>query len=99
MHETALRPARIIWDYLQLKHDPIPADVVIAFGTNDLRVARFAARLYHEGFGHSLVCTGGTAHLGDLLATNWHETEAEMYAHEAAAHGVPRDRILLERRA
>jgi uncharacterized SAM-binding protein YcdF (DUF218 family) len=99
MHETALSPARIIWDYLQLKHHPIPADVIVVFGTNDLRVARFAARLYHEGFGRTLVCTGGMAHQGDLLATKWHKTEAEMYADEAAALGVPRDRIVLEPRA
>jgi hypothetical protein len=45
---------------------------------NDLRVARFAARLYYEGFGRTLVCTGGTAHQGDLLATNWQKTEAEI---------------------
>lgn len=99
MHEAALCPARIVWEYLQLKHDPIPADVIVAFGTNDLRVARFAARLYHEGFGRSLVCTGGMAHQGDLLATNWRKTEAEVYADEAVALGVPRDRIMLEPRA
>ena len=99
MHETALCPARIVWEYLQLKHDPIPADVIVVFGTNDLRVARFAARLYHEGFGRSLVCTGGMAHQGDLLATNWHKTEAEMYADEAVALGIPLDRIMLEPRA
>src|ERR1017187_8961176 len=88
MHETALCPARIVWEYLQLKHDPIPADVIVVFGTNDLRVARFAAHLYHEGFGRSLVCTGGMAHQGDLLATNWHKTEAEMYADEAEGDGL-----------
>jgi uncharacterized SAM-binding protein YcdF (DUF218 family) len=99
MEESALCPARIVWEYLQLKHDPIPAEVIVAFGTNDLRVARFAARLYHEGFGSTLVCTGGIAHQDDLLATNWHKTEAEMYADEAVALGVPRDRIMLEPRA
>jgi len=99
MHETALRPARIVWEYLQLRQDPIPADVMVVFGTNDLRVARFAARLYREGFGHTLVCTGGMAHQGDLLATNWPKSEAEMYRDEAVALGVPRDRILLEPRA
>jgi len=99
MHETALCPARIVWEYLQLKHVPIPADVIVVFGTNDLRVARFAARLYHEGLGRSLVCTGGMAHQGDLLATDWHKTEAEMFADEAAALGVPLGRIMLEPRA
>jgi len=99
MDEASLQPARIVWEYLQLKHDPIPADVMIVFGTNDLRVARFAARLYHEGFAHRLVCTGGMAHQGDLLATNWHKSEAEMYADEAVALGVPPDRITIEPRA
>src|SRR4051812_30744776 len=99
LDQTALLPARVVWDYLQLKHDPIPAEVIVAFGTNDLRVARFAARLYHQGLGRRLVCTGGVAHQGDLLATNWQKTEAAMYADEMVAAGVPRDRILLEPRA
>ena len=99
MHESVLCPARIVWEYLQLKHDPLPADVIVAFGTNDLRVARFAARLYLEGFGSTLVCTGGVAHEGDLLATHWQKTEAEMYADEAIALGVPVERIVLETRA
>jgi uncharacterized SAM-binding protein YcdF (DUF218 family) len=97
--ETVLRHARVIWDYLQIRHHTIPGDVIVVFGTNDIRVARFAARLYREGFGQRLVCTGGMAHQGDLLATNWDRTEAEMYADEAVALGVPRDRILLEPRA
>ncbi len=99
MHAIALPPARIIWDYLQLKHHPIPADAIVAFGTNDLRVAQFAAQLYHQGYGQTLVCTGGMAHQGDLLATNWPKAEAEMFADEAVALGVPRSNILLEPRA
>src|SRR2546425_357474 len=67
--EEALRLARIIWDYHQLGHQPIPADVIVALGTNDLRVAEFAADLYLRGFGATLVCTGGLAHQDDLLAT------------------------------
>jgi len=39
------------------------------------------------------------AHQGDLLATNWDKTEAEVYADEAVALGVPRERIVLEPRA
>jgi uncharacterized SAM-binding protein YcdF (DUF218 family) len=97
--EEALRLARIIWDYHQLRHEPIPADVIVALGTNDLRVADFAAGLYRRGFGSPLVCSGGLAHQDDLLATSWEKTEAEMYADAAERCGVPRDRILLETRA
>ncbi len=73
--------------------------MIIALGTNDLRVAGFAAGLWSRGFAPRLVCTGGIAHQGDLLATPWEKTEAEMYADVAAAHGVPRGCILLETRA
>jgi len=99
MTEEALRLARTLWDYHQLHQAPVPADVMIALGTNDLRVAEFAADLYLRGFGRTLVCTGGVAHQGDLLATVWPKTEAEMYADVAVRCGVPRESILLETRA
>ena len=99
MTDEALRLARIIWDYHQLHQVPVPADVIIALGTNDLRVAEFAAGLYLRGFGGTLVCTGGVAHQDDLLATTWPKTEAEMYADVVLQRGVPRESILLETRA
>src|SRR5580692_8829029 len=97
--EKHLRCARIVWQYHQLGHRAIPADAIVALGTHDLRVAEFAAELYRSGFGKWLVCTGAIAHQGDLLATPWDRTEAEMYADVAVGLGVPRDRILLETRA
>jgi uncharacterized SAM-binding protein YcdF (DUF218 family) len=97
--DEAFAHARIIWEYSQLGQEPHPADVILALGTNDLRVAEFAADLYLRGFGPRLICTGGLAHLGDLLSTGWDKTEAEMFADVAEARGVPRDRILLETRS
>src|SRR4051812_10576182 len=97
--DEALDLARRIWDYLFLGHTPIKADVIVALGTNDLRVAEFAAGLFEQGYGHTLVCTGGIAHQGDLLATPWDRSEAEMYASVAEEHGVPSEHILLEMRA
>ena len=70
--------------------------MIVALGTNDLRVAEFAAGLFHQGYGKLLLCTGGVAHQGDLLATPWTRPEAEMYADIAIARGVPADCILLE---
>jgi uncharacterized SAM-binding protein YcdF (DUF218 family) len=99
VNEEILRFARVIWDYHQLRHKPIPADVIVALGTNDLRVADFAADLYLRGFGKLLVCTGAIAHQNDLLATPWDRTEAEMYAEVAERQGVPKDRIVLETNA
>jgi hypothetical protein len=94
--EEVLSAARTIWGYHQLRHKPIPADVIVALGTNDLRVAEFAADLYLRGFGKLLVCTGAKAHQHDLLATSWSDSEAEMYRRAALARGVPADRILVE---
>jgi uncharacterized SAM-binding protein YcdF (DUF218 family) len=99
MDQEVLRLARIIWDYLGLRQEPVPADVIIALGTNDLRVAEFAADLFARGYGSTLICTGGIAHQGDLLATSWPKSEAEMFADAAVRCGVPRERILLETRA
>src|SRR3982750_4678122 len=91
-----LHAAGVIWEYLQLRHTPIPGDLIVALGTNDLRVAEFAAHLFHRGYGKLLLCTGGIAHQDDLLATPWNQSEAEMYADVAVSHGVPRECILLE---
>src|SRR5579864_8731597 len=97
--DEALALARIVWQYLHVPHEPSPADVIIAAGTNDLRVAEFAADLYLRGYGNPLVCTGGMAHHNDLLATGWQKTEAEMYADVAVLRGVSRASILLEDRS
>ena len=81
------------------RREPAAADLIIALGTNDLRVAEFAADLYLRGFGPLLVLSGGFAHQHDLLATAWPKTEAEMFAGVAERRGVPRERMLLETRA
>ncbi|HET8550675.1 MAG TPA: YdcF family protein, partial [Bryobacteraceae bacterium] len=94
--DDILGAARIIWEYHQLRHEPIPADIIVALGTNDLRVAEFAAELYLRGIAPLLVCSGAKAHGEDLLATRWTRSEAEMYADVAQQRGVPRERILLE---
>ena len=99
MDNETLAHARVIWDYLHLRHHPIPADMIVALGTNDLRVAHFAADLYNRGFGKTVVFTGGIAHQNDLLSTGWDRSEAEVFAEAAMVRGVPADRILLETEA
>jgi uncharacterized SAM-binding protein YcdF (DUF218 family) len=99
MTEEALRLARIIWNYHRLDEAPVPAGVIVALGTNDLRVAEFAASLYLRGYAPTVLFSGGMAHPGDLLETHWEKTEAEMFAETAERRGVPAERILLETRA
>lgn len=91
--------ARIIFDFHQLRHQPIPADVIIALGTNDIRVAHHAADLYHQNLAPRILFTGGVAHQNDLLATPWTDPEADVFSREAQAHGVPAEVILTERQA
>ena len=99
MTEEALSLARIVYSYHHLNHTPVPADVIVALGTNDLRIADFAAGLYQRGYGRKVVCTGGIAHVSDLLATRWNIPEAEMYAAILQRRGVPDEDTLLETRA
>ena len=99
MTEEARRHARVIFDFHQLRHQPIPAGVMIVLGTNDIRVAHHAADLYHQSYAPMVICTGGVAHQNDLLATAWSETEAAVFARAAVERGVPRAAILEEPRA
>jgi uncharacterized SAM-binding protein YcdF (DUF218 family) len=93
------RWAEVIWDFHQLRHQPVKSDVALALGTNDLRVAGHAADLYQHGMAPLIVCTGGIAHQNDLLATPWQRAESEMYADILRERGVPESAVLLESRA
>ena len=99
MSPEAIEHARRIFDYLQLNHRALPADMMMVLGTNDTRVADFAAELYHAGLSEKLVVTGGLAHQNDLLATDWDRPEAEVFADILASRGVPRDKMMLETQA
>ncbi len=96
MTEEALADAETIWRFMQLGHTPMAADLMLVFGTNDLRVATLAADLYHQGLAPLVLTTGGIAHHGDLLATPWDRPEAVEFAEEMARRGVPAERILIE---
>ncbi|MBI4890881.1 MAG: YdcF family protein [Acidobacteria bacterium] len=97
--QEVLRLAEVVYEYHQLRHAPQPADAMLVFGTNDLRVADAAAALFHRGFSRIVVCSGGVAHADDLLSTGWTNPEAEVFADTMVARGVPRAAILLEPRA
>ena len=99
MSPEALRHAQTIFAFHQLNHRPVPADAMIVLGTNDTRVAGFAADLYHRGLSPLIVVTGGIAHQNDLLATGWDRPESEIFAALLAERGVPYDNLLLESEA
>ncbi|MFG3338749.1 YdcF family protein [Glycomyces sp. NPDC048151] len=85
--------AETVWDYHQLGHEPIAAEVIIALGCHDIGVADVAADLYAQGLAPLIVATGGDhpatrAYLGD--------GEARAYRARMIVRGIPAEAILTE---
>jgi uncharacterized SAM-binding protein YcdF (DUF218 family) len=85
--------ARKIWDYHHLNHKLDKSDVILALGSNDLRVADYAAELYLQGWAPLLVFSGNA---GALTRERFDRPEAEIFAEIALRKGVPKSAILTE---
>lgn len=85
--------SQIIWDYHHLNHQLEKSDLILALGSNDLRVAEHAADLYLQGWAPRLMCSGN---VGALTRGKFAKPEAETFADIAVAKGVPRSAILTE---
>jgi len=86
---------------MKLGHELKKADIIMALGTLDTRVAEHAAHLYLQGYAPYLVCTGsGTVH-SELPIWRDHigSTEAEVFADVALRAGVPRDCTIIENKS
>lgn len=88
--------AKTVWDFMQLRQQPRPADVIIALGSHDLRVAEYAAELFKQGLAPWLLCSGG---FGRSTKDRFKKTEAELFAETAAKAGVPLSNIIMETRS
>ncbi|MCI0663528.1 MAG: YdcF family protein [Acidobacteria bacterium] len=85
--------ARKIWDYHHLNHTLEKSDVILALGSNDLRVAEYAAELYLQGWAPLLVFSGNA---GALTRERFDRPEAQLFAEIALQKGVPRSAMLIE---
>lgn len=85
--------AQIIWDYHHLNHNLENADLVLALGSNDLRVADWAAEVFLQGWAPRLMFSGN---VGALTRGKFAKSEAETFAEIAVQKGVPREAILIE---
>jgi uncharacterized SAM-binding protein YcdF (DUF218 family) len=85
--------AKILWDYMLLRHEPAAADVILVLGSNDVRVGEHGARLFLRGLAPLMVCSGN---VGRLTAGHFEKSEAETFADAAVRLGVPRSAILIE---
>lgn len=95
MHPDHIAAALVLWDYHRLGHELVPADGILVFGSNDLRVAAHAADLFHAGLAPWILFSGARGR----MTQDWPETEAESMARVARDLGVPADAILIENRA
>ena len=84
-----------LWDYHHVQHTLIPADLLFVLGSNDSRVAEWAAELYHRGFAQKILFSGGAGRFTHGLQN----TEAERFALVAQEKGVPAEDILLENKS
>jgi uncharacterized SAM-binding protein YcdF (DUF218 family) len=85
--------AHIIWDYHHLNHKLEKADLILALGSNDLRVADWAAEVYLQGWAPRLMFSGN---VGALTRGKFAKSEAETFAEIAIQKGVPPEAILIE---
>jgi uncharacterized SAM-binding protein YcdF (DUF218 family) len=85
--------AQRIWDYMLLGHKLVPSELIMALGSNDLRVAEHAADLYLQGLAPLLLFSGN---VGALTRGQFDKPEAEKFAEIALAKGVPAEAILRE---
>ncbi len=90
------RDAHLLWDYLVLGDPLEKADGIMIFCSNDLRVAEFAAGLYHAGYASWICPSGG---VGRLTYDLFHKPEALAFTDVLVKNGVPKYVIYPETRA
>lgn len=85
-----------LWDYMQLHETVQPADLIMVLCSNDVRVAEYAATLYHQGFAPRILFSGAQGRFTKQL---FEQTEAEVFAKIATDLGVPQQAMILETKA
>ena len=93
---SVLSDAEKLYDFLSDAPRAEHADLILAAGSHDLRVADFAAELYLAGAAPLVVCTGG---FGKMTESRFSAPEGELFAARCREHGVPKSAILIENRS
>ncbi len=88
--------ARVLWDYMLMRHEPAPCDGILVLGSNDTRVAGHGARLFLQGLAPWILFSGN---IGKITRHLFDRPEAEVFADIARGMGVPEEAILLEPRS
>ncbi|GAB3205860.1 YdcF family protein [Marinactinospora thermotolerans] len=99
------RAAQVLWDFHTAPDragDASGADILLALGSHDLRVAGYAARAWERGVAPLVVFSGdrGRHTSGQTGPARWERPEAEEFAAVARREtAIPDSAMLLERRA
>ena len=72
--------SQCVWDYHHLNQAPVPADMIWALGSHDLRVADRVAELWHANPAPLVVMSGG---LGNFTDGVFKQPEAVLFAERA----------------
>lgn len=88
--------ALILWDYNNISQPLKKSDAILVLGSNDLRVAKYGSELFLKGYAPLLIFSGG---YGGLTRDSFDKPEAEVFADEAIRLGVPKDKILIEKKS
>ena len=93
-HTAAL--INVLWRYLALEHPLKKADYLLVLGSNDVRIAEYAASLFLQGWVKQVLFSGA---FGRLSQGQFSQPEAHIFADIATQKGVPQSAIIIEPRA
>lgn len=96
MSSHLFKHLQAVWDFHLMGHELQSADCLFILCSNDIRVAEYAASLYHQGLAPYILVSGGRGRFTDDL---FDKSEAEIFADILHDEGVPSAAILLEKSA
>lgn len=85
--------AKIIWDYHHMNHQLKKADCIFVLGSQDTRVAEYAADLFLQSYAPYILFSGGA---GKFTKDIFSKSEADFFAEIALKKGVPKEKIIIE---
>lgn len=91
-----MNDAELIWNFLNVREDVSPADCILVLCSHDIRIAHYAADLYLEGKGKTLIFSGGSNAFTKQI---YPKSEAEAFAEVAIKKGVPAHKIIIENKS
>ena len=97
MDSVVFHAAKCLYEFMS-EHPTAPkrADLILALGSHDLRVADHAASLYLSGTAPLIVCSGA---YGKMTEGVFQKPEGVLFAERCFAKGVPRESVLIEDKA